>query len=250
MNTLPPNHDDEKDALQAYGRLDRLKFWLVSLISYWVIYLVGRSLRWESEGLEIFDGMRSSNRRAIYVFWHGRIFAATYFFRNQGVVVMTSQARDGEYIGRVIQRFGYGTARGSSSRGRRRALDGMIDVLQHKNNDVVFTIDGPRGPRYIAKPGAVWLAARTGFPVIPFSVCAEKKWVSRSWDRFHIPKPFSRAVVLFEPPICVKQGASAEEMAEAQQLVQRSLETLLEREGSYWQRSKAKQAASAGRNPC
>ena len=109
-------------------------------------------------------------------FWHGRILPATFYFRRRGIVVMTSENFDGEWIARIIERFGYGTARGSTSRGGRRALLQLVrDVQQGKAAG--FTLDGPRGPARVAQPGAVWLAGTAGQPLLPFHLEA-----SRSWD--------------------------------------------------------------------
>ena len=146
---------------------------------------------------------------------------------------MTSRHKDGEYITRVIRRFGYGAARGSSSRGGKRALVEMIRQLRG-NKDVGFTIDGPRGPRYVAKPGAVWIASKTGNAIFPFHISAEKKWVLPSWDHFLIPKPFTRARVLMAPPIYVKPGASEQELEDAQRLLQQVLDEIRLRGDSHW----------------
>jgi lysophospholipid acyltransferase (LPLAT)-like uncharacterized protein len=212
---------------------DRLKFWLVSLLSYWIIQIIGRTLRYEVRGWENYEAIRAANKRIIHAFWHGRIFPGTYFFRNRGIVVMTSRNKDGEYIARVIRRLGYGAARGSSSRGGRRALVEMMHELQD-NRDVAFTLDGPRGPRYIAKPGAIWLAARTGHAIMPFHLAPEKSWVFQSWDRFHIPKPFSRVLLEIAPAIYVKPDATAQEMEELHQKLQLVMTDLLRRGNSHW----------------
>ena len=97
--------------------LDRFKSWLIGWIGYWVIQIIGWTMHWESEGDSYLDEIYKSGRRAIFTFWHGRIFSATYYWRNRGIVVMTSMNRDGESIAQCIQRFGYEAARGSSSRG-------------------------------------------------------------------------------------------------------------------------------------
>jgi lysophospholipid acyltransferase (LPLAT)-like uncharacterized protein len=146
---------------------------------------------------------------------------------------MTSRNTDGEYIARVIRRLGYGTARGSSSRGGRRALVEMIRELRN-NKDIGFTIDGPRGPRYVAKPGAVWIAAKTGDGIFPFHLSPEKSWVFDSWDHFHIPKPFTRVLILMGPPIFVDRDSSEDRLEVFQQKLQHTLEDLLERGDSYW----------------
>jgi hypothetical protein len=104
---------------------------------------------------------------------------------------MTSSSFDGEYIARIIEKFGYKAVRGSSSRGAVRALLGMHTELE-KDRSVAFTIDGPRGPLYEAKPGPVLLARNTQVPIVPFFIAAEDGWVLKSWDRFVIPKPYAR----------------------------------------------------------
>jgi len=222
-------------AAAGTGRMNRLKIWCISLLGYWAIRVIGSTLRWQVEGQENLQAIRAANKRAIFTFWHGRIFMGTYFFRNQGIVVMTSRNRDGEYIARVIRRFGYCAARGSSTRGGKRALVEMIHEMR-KNSDVAFTIDGPRGPRYAAKPGAVWLASKTGNAIFPFHFSPQRKWVLNSWDLFHIPKPFSRVLLLMGAPIYVKADATEAELEESQGVLQRSLDDLLHRGDSYWKR--------------
>jgi lysophospholipid acyltransferase (LPLAT)-like uncharacterized protein len=158
---------------------------------------------------------------------------ATYRFRNRGIIVMTSQNHDGDYIARVIQRFGYQPARGSSSRG---SLGATIECLRGMKNgwDLGLTIDGPRGPRYVAKPGAAYLARKSGNPVIPFNISVEKKWILQSWDRFQIPRPFSRAVLLSADPIYVDATATDDQIEAAEKEVQRALDALVIRGDSWW----------------
>ena len=158
---------------------------------------------------------------------------ATYYFRNRGIVVMTSQNRDGEYIARVIERFGYGAARGSSTRGSHGAT---VEALRSLNmgKDVGIAIDGPRGPRYVAKRGAAYLAKKSGCPVLPFCVSAERKWITHSWDHFQFPKPFSRAVVLMGKPTYVGRNCSEEEMHTLEAQIQNSLDELRIRGDSWW----------------
>lgn len=130
----------------------------------------------------------------IYCFWHQCVIPATWWFRKRDIAVMTSQSFDGEYIARIIEKFGYSAVRGSSSRGAVRALLGMHRVID-AGRTVAFTIDGPRGPRYVAKPGPVLLARNTGVPIMCFHIALDDPWALPSWDRFMIPKPFSRALL-------------------------------------------------------
>ncbi len=180
----------------AFTLRERFLLWLVSWTGYLAIKLIAPTLRWR---IVVEEGgpkdLRDVHKTpVIYAFWHRCVFCATYFWRDRDIQVMTSASFDGEYIARIIEKFGYGAVRGSSTRGGVRALLGMhteIDV----GRSVAFTIDGPRGPVYVAKPGAALLARNTGVPILPFYIALDDPWTLRSWDRFMIPRPFSRAVV-------------------------------------------------------
>src|SRR6185295_7563234 len=121
-------------------------------------------------------------------------------------VVITSENFDGEWIARIIERFGYGTARGSTSRSARKALLQLTrDMAAGK--PAGFTLDGPRGPARVAQPGAVWLAKATGNPVLPFHLEASRHWTLRSWDRTQIPKPWSQVSIAMGEPFDVPADA-------------------------------------------
>ena len=126
---------------------------------------------------------------------------------------MTSRSFDGEYIARFIQRFGYGAARGSSTRGGTGALVEMVRLMR-AGRPTAFTIDGPKGPRYVAKMGAVLLAKKSGCPILPFTITPGKYWHVNSWDKFQVPWPFTKARVVIAPPIHVPADAD-EEILEA-----------------------------------
>src|SRR4029079_14308480 len=118
------------------------------------------TLRWRVEGLQHLDSILASGRQPVMAFWHGRILPATYYFRRRGIVVITSENFDGEWIAGIIERFGYGTARGSTSRGGRKALRQLMREMSD-GKPAGFTVDGPRGPARVAQPGAVWLSKAT-----------------------------------------------------------------------------------------
>ena len=174
--------------------LQRLQINLISWIAAVVVGLIGRTLRMTitfEEGS--MPGLHATSP-GIYPFWHRCVLPATWLFRNEGIGVLTSLSRDGEYIARVIRRFGFVPVRGSSSRGGQRGLLEM-ETMVKAGGAVAFTIDGPRGPRYVAKKGPVMLARLTGIPITAFYVAVEKRWVLKTWDGMVIPKPFSRAYV-------------------------------------------------------
>jgi lysophospholipid acyltransferase (LPLAT)-like uncharacterized protein len=214
-------------------KLDRFKLLLVGWIGYWVIKIVGSTIRWQSEGDCHLEEIYQSGNRAIFTFWHGRIFPATYYWRNRGIVVMTSMNRDGEAIAQCIQRFGYGAARGSSSRGGFRALAEMAREIR-QGHDTAFTIDGPRGPRYIAKQGPVLLALKTGAAIFCFHISMKHKIQLNSWDQFQIPLPFTDAVVLKAPPIWVPPDASEEHLRGLHEQMQATLDDLRKQGDSRW----------------
>jgi lysophospholipid acyltransferase (LPLAT)-like uncharacterized protein len=158
-------------------------------------------------------------------FWHGRILPATCYFRDRGIVVITSENFDGEWIARIIERFGYGTARGSSSRGARKALLQLSRDMA-AGRPVAFTLDGPRGPSRVAQPGAVWLAKATGNPVLPFHIEADRYWTMNSWDRTQVPRPFATVAVAIGEPLHVSGDADASGIEAARQSLEARLRTL------------------------
>jgi lysophospholipid acyltransferase (LPLAT)-like uncharacterized protein len=178
-----------------------------------LIGALGATWRWRVEGLQHYDAVIASGRQPIIAFWHGRILPGTVFFRDRGIVVITSQNFDGEWIARIIRRFGYGTARGSSSRGGARALVQLRRDLA-AGRPVGFALDGPRGPARVVQPGAVWLAGATGQPLLPLHLEASHVWTMKSWDRTQVPKPFARVSVVLDAPLFV-DDTSETALAEA-----------------------------------
>ena len=211
----------------------RVQILVAAWLGYLAVLVIGRSLRWQVEGWQNWEAANRAAKGLIYTFWHREIFPATWFWRKRGIVVMTSQNFDGEYIARIIQKHGYGAARGSSSRGAARALAEMAKSLRG-GFDAAFTIDGPRGPKFVAKRGSVLLAKATGAAILCFHIAVAKAYVFRkSWDQTQIPYPFSRAAVFIAPPIFVPAGASPEEQDRKQQEVQAALDQLRKR-GDAW----------------
>jgi len=194
-------------SLASYSFKDRLLIRAADLVFFFLLKLIGRTVKFEIEGWENWETAARNDRIPIYTCWHNRVFLSTYFWQRRAIVVMTSRSFDGEYIARFIQRFGYGAARGSSTRGATGAIVEMVRLMR-AGCPAGFTIDGPKGPRYVAKMGAVLLAKKTGNPVLPFTIAAERFWEARkSWDHFQIPKPFTRARVVIAPPIDVPADA-------------------------------------------
>ncbi|MFB3922158.1 MAG: lysophospholipid acyltransferase family protein [Terriglobia bacterium] len=227
-----PQFDLEENP-RTFTLWQRVQILVASWVGYLAVLLIGRSLRFEIHGWENWEAARRLGKGIIYTFWHREIFAATWFWRKRGIVVMTSQNFDGEYIARIIQRHGYGAARGSSSRGAGRALVEMVRC-HRAGRDTAFTIDGPRGPRFVAKRGSIILSRATGAAILCFHIAVRKAFVFRkSWDQTEFPYPFTQAAVFIAPPIVVPEGADDTTQERAQLDVQRSLDELRQR-GDLW----------------
>ena len=163
------------------------------------------------------------DKGVIYTLWHGRLLPLTYYHRNQNIATLISQSSDGEYIARVVERWGYEAIRGSSSRGGGAALREMVK-LSRTGRSLAITPDGPRGPRQQLKPGVLTLAQLTGLPMIPMSASATRAWwVDARWDLFLVPKPFSSVFVRYADPVFVPRGASESELAQIGRDVERTL---------------------------
>jgi lysophospholipid acyltransferase (LPLAT)-like uncharacterized protein len=207
------------------SRLKRLEAATISAVGYRLVAGLGATLRWRVEGLEHLDAPVRNGRQPIMAFWHGRILPATFYFRRRGIVVITSENFDGEWIAGIIERFGYGTARGSTSRGGRRALVQLVRDLE-AGRPAGFTLDGPRGPARVAQPGAIWLAKATGNPVVPFHLEADRFWTTNSWDRTQIPKPFATVAIAVGEPLEVSADAGDEGLEAARRDLEARLQAL------------------------
>lgn len=195
MGPVPEQIEANDEQPQAFTFGQKVKLALITWAGIVAIRLIGPTIQFkvicEEGGPPTSDPLHVP---AAYAFWHQCVFASVWFWRNRDIAVMTSQSFDGEYIARIIEHFGFRAVRGSSSRGAVKALLGMKDQIL-EGRVAAFTIDGPRGPIFVAKPGPVLLARKTAEPLVVFHIALEKKWELNSWDRTQLPKPFTNAVV-------------------------------------------------------
>jgi lysophospholipid acyltransferase (LPLAT)-like uncharacterized protein len=219
----PPRQKSASEERQ-FSLRERILLWFISWAGYLAITLIGPTIRysisWEEQPSQpnaIFE------KPVIYSFWHRAVFPASWMWRKQRIAVMVSRSFDGEYIARIIERLGFGAVRGSSSRGGAGALLGMTSVLE-RGESVAFTIDGPRGPKYVAKPGPVGLSKVTSIPMAAFYVALSNFWVLKTWDDFMIPKPFSRALVRLSRKAVVPEDADDTQIADYHAELQAALE--------------------------
>jgi lysophospholipid acyltransferase (LPLAT)-like uncharacterized protein len=241
---LAPEEREENSANVLYDtRLPELSRWrraqipVIASAVYWFVRALGPTIRYEVLGWQHAQRNYDAARPIIYAFWHRSIFSAMWHWRFRGVVVMNTTNFDGQWTRRVVERLGYGTAQGSSTRGGLKGLAVMARRLD-QGLDVAFTIDGPRGPRFVAKPGPVMLARRTGCPIVVFHAGLESAHTfEKAWDLFQLPRPFSSGVILIHPPIEVPADANSELMQQKHAEMQAALERCRESSESFFRLS-------------
>lgn len=204
-------------ARQAATRARKVR-WL-SRLGYWAVQGLARTWRLEVRGEAHWptrDGVRVP---VVLCVWHGLMLAPIWSQRNRGIVALASEHGDGEIIARILERLGFAPpARGSSSRGGVRGLMTMVAALR-EGRSVAFTPDGPRGPARVPQPGVFAASHRSGAPILPVSMHADRAWRLRSWDRYAVPKPFSRVRVAFGEPLTPRFEGDALAPGEMERLI-------------------------------
>jgi hypothetical protein len=227
MPTADAVETESTTAPTPFTLRQRLALFLISWAGYLLIRVIRATLRY-TVSIEEGGPPDFYPHPSVFVFWHNAVIPACWWYRGRQIAVMTSSSFDGEYIARIIEKFGFRAVRGSSTRGAVRALLGMHTEIE-TGHSVAFTIDGPKGPVYVAKPGPVLLVRNVQCPIQPFHVAVERAWILNSWDRFRIPKPFSRAHLRVARPIPVPPDTDA---ASAQRL-HAEMQAALERVRDY-----------------
>lgn len=174
--------------------------WLVSFLGPVLLLAFGKTWRITWVGNESLREIRDRGGKVLYASWHKNILPLAYFYRKQGIHIMISEHRDGEFIARTVKRLGFHPLRGSSTRGGSKALFEMSQVSK-RGFDAGITPDGPKGPKHKVQPGTVVIASRSNLPVVPVAVSARPCWKLKSWDNFIIPKPLSKVVISIGKPL-------------------------------------------------
>jgi lysophospholipid acyltransferase (LPLAT)-like uncharacterized protein len=200
----------------------KLSDWLIVILAAPLIHLLGLTLRIQEEGRREWGPRARPAEAPLWSLWHETILMSVWYHRQREVHVMISASRDGELISTIAKIFGYVPVRGSSSKGGKEAAAQMVDYLKAGKRSAI-TPDGPRGPRRQLKLGVVSIARLSGRPVVPFAFEAQRCWRLKSWDRFIIPKPFSRAVFVYGEPLRIPEtgGRDQEYLAKIQAEVDR-----------------------------
>jgi len=187
-----------------------------------LVRVLGATWRVDRSGLSALDAAIAGGQRCIFAFWHARLLPLVWTHRGRGIAVLVSRHRDGELITRIIERLGFVTGRGSSTRGGEEGLMDMLSLAE-EGRLLAITPDGPRGPAGRMKPGLVFLASKSGLPIVPVATASRRSRVLRSWDRFRIPHPFTRVVVAYGDPIAVPRGLEGEALEAWRARVEKAL---------------------------
>jgi len=173
--------------------------------------------------------------QVVYASWHQRFFPGfTFFSTRKPIAIMISQSRDGEMAARAVNLLGWRAVRGSSSRGGKQALE-TIKTLVGQGYKVGHIVDGPQGPFGMVKPGLIRIAQYADLPIVPTITSGQNRWVFNSWDRFMVPKPFSRVIIRFGSPVYVPRDMGQGEFEQMQEHVAQDLKRLYEDTDAIWQ---------------
>lgn len=210
--------------LMSSGALSHISPQLLGSTAWHIVRGIGKTLDIE-ERFVLDDCRQNVPRPFVYVLWHGRMFMPLYCYRNAGITILVSEHRDGEIVTRTLESAGFGTVRGSTTRGGVRALAKLVKLAK-EGVRIAFTADGPKGPRWSLQPGAVFVAAKTGIPVVPITGSAGSAKYFNSWDRLQLPMPFSRAMLNCGEPYEVGPDTDPETIEMHRREIERRLTAL------------------------
>jgi lysophospholipid acyltransferase (LPLAT)-like uncharacterized protein len=211
---------------------------VLSCIGWVLISLWGRSVRTIFVNRSVPEKLSTEGKNYVYAFWHGRQFLLLYNHKNAGIILPSSESRDGEIQARILKRFGYGVVRGSSKRKGERALLGLVDGMR-KGKTIALAVDGPRGPLHEVKQGVTYLAGKLDKPIIPVSTGAKRYWIlGKIWDKYLLPVPFTKGVVIYGDPIVV-HGTGEEELASSSVELAEALNKLTAQADKYFKQKEA-----------
>jgi len=222
----------EKNMLK---RLLSLK--IFSYFGLLIIKIISSTYKIRIVNPEIERNILKKRQVPIYASWHQRFFPGiTFFATRKPITIMISQSKDGELISRIVNVLGWYPVRGSSSKGGRQALREMQKRVR-EGYKVGHIVDGPRGPHGVVKPGLLIIAQVSGMPIVPVIISGEKKWVFNSWDRFMVPKPFSRVIIRFGDEIRIPKNMQQSNFEEKRLSIENTLKNLYVETDSMWTNS-------------
>lgn len=207
---------------------------VLAFIGWLLISLWCRTVRTVFVNREVPLGLKAEGKNIIYAFWHGRQFLLYHNHRNKGIVIPASESRDGEIQAGILRRFGYSVVRGSSKRKGSQALLGLVEGLR-SGRDIALAVDGPRGPLYEVKQGVTYLAGKLDKVIVPVSSSAKRfRILERIWDKYLLPLPFTRGVIVYGAPISVR-GTSEEELEARRRELEEALNRVMTEADEYFE---------------
>jgi lysophospholipid acyltransferase (LPLAT)-like uncharacterized protein len=212
----------------------KILFYLATKFGWLIILLFGKLSFIKIVGRHHLENLIKKNVPFIYVLWHGRILIPIYIHRNKGITPMVSLHADGEMIAQTLHKLGYRTVRGSSTREGKKAFHDMVDVLNQAGVGAMIP-DGPRGPRHYLKPGTLFIAQQTGAYLIPTTYSSKKRITFNSWDRFIVPLPFSKSIMIYESPIYVPNDLSQQQLEQLRVKFEQEMIQLEKKADEYFQ---------------
>jgi len=235
----PKSHYDTTPRQFPFWRRIQIPIFATAAIG--LVRSVGPTLRMEMLGRDHVKRAFTGGQPCIFSFWHRGLFPIIWFARGRPIAVLTSANFDGQWAGRITKSMGLHLAVGSSTRGGLGALSVLEDHLA-QGQHAGFAVDGPHGPRYVAKRGPVFLAQRTGCPIICLHAHSERALtLKKTWDKLQISYPFSRVALVFSPPIAVPRDADPEMINRKYNEMQRRLEKVRDTAEAFFQHSPAEQ---------
>ncbi len=207
------------------GKLNSLLLRIIPGVVFWVMRLWFSSCRVIVHNEEHFLPVKKKGRTAIFAFWHYSIFYIIYYMRHYPATAMVSASRDGEYLAGVVEKFGFSTVRGSKNTKSVEGLKAMLRAVRRGSNAAIVA-DGSQGPALVVQAGCIYLAARSGVPVLPIVYAASSYFTINSWDRTMIPKPFCRIDFHYGEPLFVPAKAKPEELEQYRLLLEQRLNAL------------------------
>jgi tetraacyldisaccharide 4'-kinase len=201
---------------------DKILLFLAKYVFGFLVRILKFTIRFELISPDYLGEIIIKGEGCILIFWHGGLMIPMMYYTDRGIYVLVSQHKDGEIIARILKGLGCNLIRGSSSKGGKKVLLEMVNLLK-KNNIVAITPDGPKGPYRKLKIGAISLAQKSGCPIIPISVSARNKKILKSWDRFVIVLPFTKCLISYDKPIYVKDDLGKEDLEKVSMKIEKKI---------------------------
>jgi lysophospholipid acyltransferase (LPLAT)-like uncharacterized protein len=205
-----------------------IKLKLLPPVIYFLLKFYYLLLRTDISGIEHSKSSAECSRQKVFAIWHGRQFFCYKIFGRQNTVVMSSTSSDGRLQGAVLKKFDFKVIWGSSNKSPAKALLGVVRQMQNGSN-LLIAVDGPKGPVYKVKPGALFIAKKFNVPVVPVAFASDRYWQLNAWDNYILPKPFSRSKIIYGEPVYLPADSGNEELDHYCVEIELKLNQLVER---------------------